>query len=83
MFNSEVIGISPQQLNDYWQVDAPIISMLKRRPTWLPKGKGGWTFLTVFDSNGDEVKRTLISSSHEGCMTQNKIDQIPKTLLSL
>lgn len=76
-FTSEVIEIKPDELNQYW-IHSGNIKILKKRPTWLPQGKGEWTVMTVIDSNGQEVERTLISSTPEGFMTQAKIDSMPK-----
>ncbi len=77
-FASDIIEIDVENLSDYWvQDDHPII-MLRKRPDWLPEGHGEWTVLTVIDSNGIEVEKTLIDSSPEGFMTQERLDEIPK-----
>ena len=78
VFATETIEIKPEELSSYWVPKASKVKMLKNRPTWLPKGKGEWTVLTVIDSNGYEVEKTLISSVPEGFMTQNKVDKMPK-----
>ncbi|TLU67259.1 hypothetical protein FE810_02960 [Thalassotalea litorea] len=79
VFTSEAIEITPDELSNYWVPKSTKVKMLKKRPTWLPKGKGEWTVLTVIDSNGYVVKKTLISSVPEGFMTQSKIDEMPNT----
>ena len=40
---------------------------------------GEWTVLTIIDSNGYEVEKTLISSVPKGFMTQSKVDEMPKS----
>ncbi|MCT7941737.1 hypothetical protein [Shewanella holmiensis] len=78
VFASETIEIKADELSNYWVFENTKVKMLKKRPTWLPKGKGEWTVLTVIDSNGYEVEKTLISSVPEGFMTQSKLDEMPQ-----
>ncbi len=80
-FTSDIIEIESTELNNYWVVSSKKIKMLKKRPNWLPKGKGEWIVLTVIDSNGHTVENTLISSNPEGFMTQEQINKMPKTQL--
>ena len=79
VFASETIEIKAGELSNYWVQNTKKVKMLKKRPTWLPKGKGEWTVLTVIDSNGYVVEKTLISSVPKGYMTQSKIDEMPKS----
>lgn len=78
VFTSEVIEVTVDELPDYWVAEPTKMKMLKKRPDWLPKGKGEWTVLTVIDSNGNEVEKTLISSEPEGFMTQQQVDEMPR-----
>ena len=78
-FNAEVIEVSVERLEQYWLSKPVKPKMLNRRPSWLPKGEGSWTIMTIIDSTGTEVERTLISSKPEGIMTQAMVDQMPKT----
>lgn len=77
-FASETIEIKAEELPNYWVLKTTKVKMLNKRPTWLPKGKGEWTVLTVIDSNGYVVENTLISSIPEGFMTQSKLDEMPQ-----
>ena len=79
VFASETIEIKSNELSKYWVPKSTKMKMLKKRPTWLPKGQGEWTVLTVIDSNGNVVEKTLISSVPAGFMTQSKIDEMPKS----
>lgn len=78
VFASKIIEIKQEELSTYWVRKTTKIQMLNKRPTWLPKGKGEWTVLTVIDSNGNIVENTLISSVPEGFMTQSQVDAMPK-----
>jgi hypothetical protein len=79
VFASETIEIKVNELSNYWVPKSTKVKRLKGRPTWLPKGKGEWTVLTIIDSNGYEVEKTLISSVPKGFMTQSKVDEMPKS----
>lgn len=79
VFYTEIIEVSSDNLSNYWVAKPTKIRMLNKRPSWLPKGKGEWTVLTIIDSNGNVVENTLISSVPEGFMTQSKVDEMPIT----
>lgn len=79
-FNSAVIEVSADDLDQYW-VSKPVKpKMLKGRPSWMPKGGGSWTVLTVIDSTGNEVEKTLIDAQPKGFMTQSMVDKMPKSV---
>jgi hypothetical protein len=77
-FATDIIEIEAGELSNFWVASSSKVKMLSKRPSWLPKGKGEWTVLTVIDSNGQVVERTLTSSLPEGLITQNEIDEMPK-----
>lgn len=77
-FASAIVEVNIDELSTYWQVNTSKAKRLNKRPAWLPKGKGEWTVLTVIDSNGIEVERTLLSSLPEGFMTQSMLNKMPK-----
>ncbi|MCZ4335948.1 hypothetical protein [Shewanella colwelliana] len=79
VFASETIEIKADELANYWVPKTTKVKMLKKRPTWLPEGRGEWTVLTVIDSNGKVVENTLISSIPKGFMTQSQVDEMPKS----
>ena len=76
-YSSDIVEIKEEQLWNYWVPRSTKVKMLRKRPNWLPKGEGKWTVLTVIDSNGHVVEKTLVSSIAEGFMTQKKVDQMP------
>lgn len=78
-FASDIIEIEVGELSNFWVAGSSKVKILRKRPSWLPKGKGEWTVLTVIDSNGNTVENTLISSNPEGFMTQEQINKMPKT----
>ncbi|GAA0791462.1 MULTISPECIES: hypothetical protein [Pseudomonadati] len=79
VFTSDVIEITEKNLPNYWVLKNTKVKMLNKRPAWLSKGRGEWTVLTVIDSNGYVVEKTLISSTPEGFMTQSQVDEMPKS----
>ncbi|AZQ85095.1 hypothetical protein EKO29_14560 [Colwellia sp. Arc7-635] len=78
-FATDIIEIEVGELSNFWVAGSSKVKILRKRPNWLPKGKGEWTVLTVIDSNGNTVENTLISSNPEGFMTQEQINKMPKT----
>jgi len=81
-FDSAVIEVSVDDLDQYWVSQPVKPKMLKGRPSWLPKGEGSWTVMTVIDSTGKEVEKTLIDAQPKGFMTQSMVDEMPKTVYS-
>ena len=77
-FNAEIRKVSIDELDRYWIMPSQKPKMLKKRPDWLPEGKGQWRVKTVIDSNGHVVERTLLSATPAGFMTQRQLDAMPK-----
>ena len=77
-FATDIIEIDAVELSNFWVASSSKVKMLKKRPSWLPTGKGEWTVLTVIDSNGQIVERTLISSVPDDFITQHEIEEMPK-----
>ena len=78
-YSSNIVEIKADELSNYWVLNTSKVQLVKRRPTWLPKGQGEWTVLTVIDSNGNVIEKTLVSSKPKGFMTQSKVDDMPIT----
>ncbi|ABI71762.1 hypothetical protein ACRN9Z_04810 [Shewanella frigidimarina] len=77
-FNHDIVIINSAQLNQYWSPQTLKPVMLNKRPDWLPKGAGKGEYYQTIDSNGNEVSKTLISSTPEGWMTQALLNKMPK-----
>ncbi|MCL1041043.1 hypothetical protein L2712_05215 [Shewanella marisflavi] len=72
------VEIGADNLSAYWQ--AKPTKPVKRygRPNWLPKGAGKFSYHVLIDEQGQEVSKTLVSSTPEGWMSQAKLDKMPK-----
>ncbi|QYJ88233.1 hypothetical protein [Shewanella halotolerans] len=75
---ANLLEVSGDNLSDYWQPKSKKTVMLKSRPKWIPKGMGQFSYHVVIDSEGNEVSKTLVSSSPEGWMTQARLNKMPK-----
>lgn len=72
------VEIGADNLSAYWQAKPTKPVKLNGRPNWLPKGAGKFSYHVLIDAQGQEVSKTLVSSTPEGWMSQAKLDKMPK-----